>query len=106
MTTSIGSSRGAMLYLVIYDISNDKVRKKTADRLLDIGLIRAQFSVFIGTVNANRIDEIALFATDNLQPTDRLYIIPLSRDQLTQSRMIGQAIDQALATDEVITKVI
>lgn len=95
-----------MLNLVIYDISSNKARKKIADQLLDLGLIRAQYSVFIGTVATNRIDELVLFAQQHLAATDRLYVIPITREGLQQSCQIGPGIETALVTDELLTMVI
>jgi len=95
-----------MTILVIYDISSDKSRKKIADRLLDIGMIRAQLSVFLGTVEPNRLDEIALFAEELLTDSDRLYILPITRDNLRSARIVGQGFDEELVTDEVLTMVI
>lgn len=40
-----------MNYLVCYDITDNKLRKKIADRLFYYGLSRVQLSVFIGYVN-------------------------------------------------------
>jgi len=98
--------RGETLHLVIYDISSDKVRKKVADQLLDLGLVRAQYSVFIGTANQNRIDEITLFAEEHLSAKDRLYVIPISQDGLSESRQIGPGIDEELVTGEALTRII
>ena len=95
-----------MLHLVIYDISSHKSRKKVADQLLDLGLTRAQYSVFIGTANAKRIDEITLFAEQNLAANDRLHIIPISREELAQSRRIDPGIDEELVTGEALTRVV
>ena len=39
---------------VIYDIVNDRIRKKVADICLDYGLHRIQFSAFLGDINATR----------------------------------------------------
>lgn len=95
-----------MLAIVIYDISADRARKKIADRLLDIGLIRTQYSVFFGTIDKNRADELTLFAEEQLAKTDRLYIIPVQRDDLAAARIVGQGFDEQLVTDEILTKVI
>ena len=95
-----------MLCLVLYDITSNKARKKVADHLLNQGLIRAQYSVFIGTLAKNRADELALFAESLLTETDRLYIIPVERDALNNARMVGLGIDQALVSDELLTMVI
>ncbi len=96
----------AVIYLVVYDISSDKARKKVADHLLNLGLVRAQFSVFIGTLEKNRLDELALFAESKIAPTDRLYIIPVQRSDLASARMLGIGIDQELVADELLTKVL
>ena len=95
-----------MLAIVIYDISSDRTRKKISDRLLDIGLTRAQYSVFLGTIDKNRADELTLFAEEQLAKTDRLYIIPVQRDDLATARIVGQGFDEQLVTDEILTKVI
>ena len=39
---------------VIYDIVEDRVRKKISDACLDYGLKRIQYSAFLGNVNATR----------------------------------------------------
>ncbi|MFC1759090.1 CRISPR-associated endonuclease Cas2 [Planctomycetota bacterium] len=95
-----------MLAIVIYDISSDRARKKISDRLLDIGLTRTQYSVFLGTIDKNRADELTLFAEEQLAKTDRLYIIPVQRDDLAAARIVGQGFDEQLVTDEILTKVI
>jgi CRISPR-associated endonuclease Cas2 len=94
-----------MLCLVLYDITANKARKKVADHLLNQGLTRAQYSVFIGTLAKNRADEIALFAESLLAETDRLYIIPVERNALGTARMVGVGIDQSLVSDELLTMV-
>jgi len=38
------------MYLICYDISNNNIRKKVADRLLATGYERLQLSVFIGII--------------------------------------------------------
>lgn len=95
-----------MLTIVIYDITANRSRKRIADRLLDLGLIRTQYSVFFGTLDNNRIDELALFAEEQLAESDKLYIIPVHRDDLNAARIIGQSFDEQLVTDELLTKVI
>jgi len=37
-----------MTYLISYDIGSDKLRKKISDRLQADGLVRIQYSVFVG----------------------------------------------------------
>ena len=39
---------------VIYDIVEDRIRKKIADACLDYGLKRIQYSAYLGDINATR----------------------------------------------------
>jgi CRISPR-associated protein Cas2 len=95
-----------MLLTAIYNVSSDKIRKKVSDRLLNLGLVRVQYSVFFGTLDNNRIDELALFAEETLEESDKLYLIPIHRDNLNAAPINGHGVDDQLITDEVITKVI
>ncbi|TWU02795.1 CRISPR-associated endonuclease Cas2 [Stieleria varia] len=95
-----------MIHLVMYDISDDKTRRRIADRLADLGLIRTQFSVFVGTIEPNRVDELALFAEESLEEQDRLYILPMTRENLANSRQVGRGIDEQLVANETLTQVI
>ncbi|MFN8627991.1 MAG: CRISPR-associated endonuclease Cas2 [Candidatus Binatia bacterium] len=45
---------------VIYDIVEDKTRTRIADACLDFGLVRIQYSAFVGALNRNRREELFL----------------------------------------------
>ncbi|WYD45996.1 CRISPR-associated endonuclease Cas2 [Fusobacterium nucleatum] len=47
-----------MNYLLSYDISNDKSRKRVSDYLLEKGFLRIQNSVFLGEIHITKIDDI------------------------------------------------
>jgi len=47
-----------MRTLVSYDIEDNKTRTKISEACKDYGLIRIQYSVFIGELNHNRRDEL------------------------------------------------
>lgn len=47
-----------MQALLIYDIPNDKIRKKIADTCLDYGLLRIQYSAFTGYLTTTRRTEL------------------------------------------------
>jgi CRISPR-associated protein Cas2 len=49
-----------MRTLISYDIENDKTRTKVSEACKDYGLVRIQYSVFIGELNHNRRDELYL----------------------------------------------
>ncbi len=47
-----------MIVLLIYDIPSDRVRGKVAEICLDYGLLRIQYSAFMGEMSRNRQGEI------------------------------------------------
>ena len=46
--------------ILIYDIPDDKVRYKVAERCKDYGLVRIQYSAFAGDIDRNRREELLL----------------------------------------------
>lgn len=46
--------------LVIYDIEDDKIRLKVSESCLDYGLVRIQYSAFLGALNRNKREELFL----------------------------------------------
>ena len=74
-----------MTILVSYDIENDRLRLKTANKLLEFGLIRLQKSVFAGAIADKpwkqllgwlQKEVVAQFGAD-----DRLLYLPLAEGQ-------------------------
>ena len=49
-----------MLVLVIYDITEDEVRKKVADLLLQYGFKRIQYSAFIGKIPSYLLKDLVI----------------------------------------------
>lgn len=95
-----------MLVWVIYDICNDKRRRKIINYCMDSGLYRVQKSVFLGNIEyEEEIEELKngmeCFVEDR---EDSIYIFPMSDRGLKKSKFIGKAFDKDLITDEIITK--
>lgn len=91
-----------MIVWVMYDIVNDKVRNKVAKACKQAGLYRVQYSVFLGKLTANEKDSLSLYIEgliDELQ--DSVYLFPMSKDELQQTNLLGQAFDKKFVTDEV-----
>ena len=55
-----------MKVLLVYDITNDRVRGKVADFCLDYGLDRIQYSAFLGDLRRNRQEELMLKIEERL----------------------------------------
>lgn len=94
-----------MLVWVIYDISDNIKRNLVIKRCKNYGLYRVQKSAFLGDLNRNEIESIALECEDIINPeTDSLYIFPMCGDDFKKVRLLGKAFDKDLVSDEVITK--
>lgn len=79
-----------MIYLVVYDISDDKRRGRLVKLLESYGLVRVQYSAFRGDINVN--DKMSLarrvkkFVKDE---NDCIFIIPLCRRCLATAEVIS-----------------
>ncbi|AKD54477.1 CRISPR-associated endonuclease Cas2 [Spirosoma radiotolerans] len=91
-----------MIIWVLYDIGKDKARTKAAKRCQQAGLYRVQFSCFLGTLTQNQKDTLQLQLEELIdEETDKVYIFPMSRGELQQTALLGQAFDKKLVTDEI-----
>lgn len=91
-----------MIIWVIYDIEKNRARTKIAKACMHAGLYRVQKSVFLGSVDENQKDTLQLQVEELMnEETDSIYIFPMSKSELKQSALLGQAFDKKLITDEV-----
>ena len=91
-----------MIVWVLYDIKDDKARTRVAKFCKQAGLYRVQYSVFLGTLEANEKDTIELQITEIIdEALDSVYIFPMSKNELQQTSLIGQAFDKKMVTDQV-----
>lgn len=90
------------LVWVIYDISDDKTRNRVAKVCKNKGLYRVQKSAFLGTLNTNQIDELKIMSEDAIdKKVDSVYIFPMCREDFKKVKLLGQAFDKKLVSDEV-----
>ena len=93
---------GESLIWVIYDITSDKKRTKAAKACLEAGLYRVQKSVFLGTIQSSRLDELAMQIEALINPKkDRVYLFPMCEMDFKKVILQGQAFDAELVRDEV-----
>lgn len=91
-----------MLTWLIYDISDDKTRRKIVKLAEKYGLYRVQKSVFLGTIEENRLDELVLQSEKLIdEDTDSLYVFPMCKKDFKSVILKGQAFDKKLVTDKV-----
>jgi len=91
-----------MITWVMYDIQNDRARTKVAKYCKQGGLYRVQYSIFLGTMTPSDKDALSLQieAEINIE-VDKVYIFPMSKNELQQTVLLGQAFDKKLVTDKV-----
>ena len=95
-------TRRESLTWVLYDIAADRARDKAAKACLRAGLYRVQYSVFLGSLEPNRADELGLILEELIDPeADRVYLFPMCRPDFEKCVLLGQAFDRDLVTDEV-----
>lgn len=91
-----------MICWVMYDIADDRARTRAARCCKQAGLYRVQLSVFLGEVAATEKDalELQLEALIDVE-RDKVYVFPMSKDELRQTVLLGQAFDKKLVTGDV-----
>ena len=94
-----------MLVWVMYDIADDKIRRKAIKICKNVGLYRVQKSIFLGDIEENDFDEVKLRLEDTVDlKNDSVYVFTMSKKELNKVGLIGQAFDKELVTDEIISK--
>lgn len=91
-----------MLVWVIYDISKDKPRKRLADKAIEQGLERVQKSVFLGNIDQNLIDELVIYAEEQINlDNDSVYVFPMCQEDFKKIELIGEAFDKAMVNNKI-----
>lgn len=85
-----------MLYFIMYDIENDKIRTQIAKYLIKKGCQRVQKSIFLSDSSRERFNEIhntIREVQEVYDNNDSVLIVPVSVDQLQAMKIIGQQIE-------------
>ncbi|MBC6994624.1 CRISPR-associated endonuclease Cas2 [Neolewinella lacunae] len=91
-----------MILWVLYDVAEDRARGRVARHCKQAGLYRVQYSVFLGEVTADERDALRLEIEDLIDPDhDKVYLFTLTRKELKQAILLGQAFDRKLVTAQV-----
>lgn len=96
-----------MLYWVMYDISDNKIRNRAIKACKNKGLYRVQKSIFLGELNKNDKDELKIIMEKLIdEATDSIYIFPTNNQYIYDTDIIGNGFDRKLVTNEVVSKFI
>lgn len=85
-----------MIYFVMYDIEDNRVRNQIAKYLIRKGLSRVQKSIFIGNTDRSVFDHVQADlkeVQECYENTDSIILIPISTDEVRAMKLIGQNID-------------
>jgi CRISPR-associated protein Cas2 len=86
----------------MYDIREDRIRTKVSKLCEKAGLNRVQYSVFLGTLDSNERDTLELQIQGLInEEEDSVYIFPMSKNELKETVLLGQAFDKKMITEEV-----
>lgn len=81
-----------MHLLLIYDISNDRIRSKVACTCEDYGLDRIQYSAFYGQLNRNLQEELILRIRHLLgNEAGHVQLIPIHQNEWERRLEVGDA---------------
>ena len=94
-----------MLVWVIYDISENRIRSRVAKLCKNYGLFRVQKSAFLGDLNRNQSDSLALECEAVVEESDSVYVFPMCEDCNDRIKLIGVGFDRELVAGMTITKV-
>lgn len=94
---------GNMIFFVMYDIEDNKVRTQIFKYLQRMGCYRVQRSVFLADLPNSKYDQIRRDLTEvqaAYENNDSILVVPISTDYLTAMKIIGQTIDIDIITNK------
>lgn len=86
---------GKMIFFVMYDIENNKVRTHIAKYLVRSGCVRIQKSVYLAQLDKKKFDELhqTLKEVQEIyENNDSIIFVPVATDALTNMKILGQKI--------------
>lgn len=82
------------MYLILYDISSERVRSKIVKYLKNKGLLRLQKSIFAGNIKKIYIEEIIFESNQIISlDTDSFIILNIDKDSFKTLKYFGQKIN-------------
>lgn len=85
-----------MIYFVMYDIEDNKIRTHIAKYLIKKGCVRVQKSIFLAETDRkiyNEISETLKEVQEVYDNHDSIFLVPVSTDEIKSMKVIGQSID-------------
>jgi len=93
---SLKKNHNKMLFFVMYDIANDKVRREVSDYLIQKGCVRVQKSIFFAALDRKVYNEISTTikaVQEVYENDDSIFFVPVSTDEIRSMKVIGKNVD-------------
>ncbi len=90
-----------MLYMIMYDIENNKIRTHIAKYLIRKGCMRIQKSVYLAKGSRREMEEISevLFEINGAyENQDSIFILPIPQEKFNNMRVIGKNMSFEIVT--------
>ena len=92
-----------MLYWVIYDISDDKIRNRVVSKCKNYGLDRVQKSAFIGNLTKNKAEMLAIDIKDFVKGhNDCVFVIPSCKECFGSKDITGSFDEEKVKQKEFL----
>ncbi len=91
-----------MIYFIMYDIENNKIRTQIAKFLIKKGCTRVQKSIFLAQTDRtvfNEIHQTIKEVQEVYDNNDSIFFVPVSVDQLRAMKIVGMSVDMDLVLD-------
>lgn len=91
-----------MLYMIMYDIENNKIRTHIAKYLIKKGCLRIQKSIYLAKSSPTVMKEITATLkeiNEIYENKDSIFVLPVPEEKFNNIKVIGKNIDFELVTD-------
>jgi CRISPR-associated endonuclease Cas2 len=92
-----------MTYLIMYDITDDKVRTQIAKYLIKQGCVRIQMSVYLVKSKNNKFTEIHSTlkeVNEFYENADSIILVPINASDVRSMKLIGKNVDISTIVDK------
>jgi len=92
-----------MTYLIMYDITDDKVRTQIAKYLIKQGCVRIQMSVYLIKSKNNKFTEIhdtLKEVNEFYENADSIILVPINASDVRSMKLIGKNVDISTIVDK------
>lgn len=92
-------NKGIVIYFIMYDIEDNRIRRYIAKYLEERGCVRIQKSIFLAESRREEFNEIHTTLREVQEVydnNDSIMLVPVATDQLRAMKVIGQNIDMDL----------